>query len=315
MCAVLAWPGAALASGSVPIRIELEAPPGCASAEDFYAALRARSEQVRLGEAGERATEVVVKLEPGSDVLHGELRVIDEHGDTESRTVDGSSCEAVLEALSLTAALAFEAARERKQAEPPKPLPPEPDAVEHGHASGESGTPRWSFGVHAIVTRVLTAQTSLGAGVVGRVRWESPHGAARSPGASFGLSLVHATSEPLESSGSVSSGWTAAVLHGCPTWVGIGGVEVAPCVTASGGVLAVSGLDVENPRSVKRSWWSVGAQLTAEAALGERMTLDVAAGVSVPVVERTFVTSPSETVVSSTPRFSPLGSLGLSYKF
>ena len=105
------------------------------------------------------------------------------------------------------------------------------------------------------------------------------------------------------------------MLSGCPVRMTLGAVEIAPCVTVSGGVLSVSGLSVENPRSVSRSWWGVGALLQAGAPLGGGVMVEVSAGASVPLVDRTFVTTPSETTVSETPAISPMAGLGLRYNF
>ncbi len=345
---VLGLPVEAQAADPVPVRIQVEAPLDCASPRDFYDALRARSGRVREAMPGEKAYELAVKLEPGADVVHGELSIASEQGEADSRSVDGASCSVVVQALSLTAALAFEAAEQKKEqaegealapvtesgtsggaqpagaeqpsragkdAEQASPVssPDEPDAsgspAEHG---ADGNRLRVGVGAGALVHRVLSSQVSLGAAVVARLGLESR--GVLSP--SFGLGVVHSDSEMLHGDGSVSAQWTGAMLSACPLRFRLSqAIGVAPCAIGSGGWLRVSGLDVDNPRSVDRSWWSLGALARLDAALGSHAELSLEVGASAPLAKRDFVTTPSETSVATTPSVSPQASLSLIYEF
>ena len=105
---VLGLPEAATTTEVTAIRIELEAPPECATAEAFYEAVRARTERARTVREGEAGVRVVVRLSRVGPRVHGELRVIGEHGESDTRRVDGGTCTEVVEALSLTVALAVD---------------------------------------------------------------------------------------------------------------------------------------------------------------------------------------------------------------
>ncbi len=89
----------------IAVSIELDAPPACADVARFYARLRARTDRVRGAEPGEPAIKLRVRLTPSGNKVHGELSFMDESA---PRSVDGSSCDEVVEALSLTAALALD---------------------------------------------------------------------------------------------------------------------------------------------------------------------------------------------------------------
>jgi hypothetical protein len=343
---VLGLPGSAHAAEPVPVRIQVDAPADCAAPRDFYDALRARSSRVREAMPGEKAYELSVKLEPGADVVHGELSIASEQGEADSRSMDGASCSVVVQALSLTAALAFEAAEQKKEqtdgeaaplstagehpepsagAKPPPPAQESQEQPDSAHAPDEAdrvgsseaapgGATRLRLGVGAggLVHSVLSTQVSLGAALVAWLEFDSL--GVSSP--AVGLALAHSDSEVLDGDASVSAQWTGATLSACPLRFRLTeAIGVAPCATGSGGRLSVSGLDVDNPRSANRSWWSLGALARLDAALGSSAELAVEAGATIPLARREFVTTPSETSVATTPAVSPQGSLSLIYRF
>ena len=107
---VLGASSAAAASPPVPtaVEVELEAPGGCADSRSFFDRLRARTDRVRLAQAGERALTIDVKVSRVGPKVHGELRFRQGTSESATRQVDGATCEEVVGVLSLTAALALE---------------------------------------------------------------------------------------------------------------------------------------------------------------------------------------------------------------
>jgi len=97
------------APATVPVRIDFEAPPGCSDAKTFLRGLHARNAPVRLVTAGPATLRFSVRLRQTGRRVRGELQVEDGHGATDTRRVEGNSCDEVVAALSLTAALATEA--------------------------------------------------------------------------------------------------------------------------------------------------------------------------------------------------------------
>ncbi|HTN85925.1 MAG TPA: hypothetical protein VL242_19630 [Sorangium sp.] len=314
---VLGWSSAAAAPAPIPIRIDFDAPPGCSTADVLYEGIRARTDRVRLAEQGEDGWEVRVRLTRVGPKVHGELRVIHERGETDTRTVDGSSCDVVVQALSLTAALAVDEVVEETAAAPP-PVPPPPVAPPPKPPPSKPIAPdavapfRLELGAEVLLTQVVTPYVSLGGALVARMTQRT--GSALSP--SFGLALIHARNDLLQGADRASVQWTAATLSGCPLrWEIAGTFSAAPCVTATGGWLAATGEGIASPQSAVRSWWSIGAAVRAAVSLGGSTAIEIGAGADAPLVRRSFtIASPAETV-GETPVISPRASVGIMHSF
>jgi len=91
-----------------PVEVELEAPEGCSGADAFFNTLRSRTARVRRAEVSEAHATLQVRLTRTRGHVMGELRIVDDHGGTDTRRVQGESCSDVVQALSLTAALALD---------------------------------------------------------------------------------------------------------------------------------------------------------------------------------------------------------------
>jgi hypothetical protein len=91
-----------------PVQVEFDAPAGCASAQSFLDMLRLRTDKVRLAEGDEARTTLKVRLTRLRGHVLGELRMVGDHGGADTRKVQGASCDDVVQALSLTAALALD---------------------------------------------------------------------------------------------------------------------------------------------------------------------------------------------------------------
>ncbi|WP_437323533.1 hypothetical protein [Sorangium sp. So ce381] len=310
---VLGWSSATAAPAPIPIRIDFDAPADCATADQFYQGIRARSDRVRLAADGENGWGVRVRLSRGGAGVHGELRVVHAGGETDTRIVDATSCDVVVQALSLTASLALdEVAEVTAPLSPPAPppaVPPEPPVAP------QEAPPlplRFTLGAHALVTQVVAPHVSLGGALGVRV---TPHlEGPLSP--SFGLSLMYARNDLLSGGDSALIQWAAAALSACPLrWQLVRIVTAEPCVVAAGGWLAAAGRGVSNPESAVRSWWSAGGLVRAAALLGEDTALELEVGASVPLVHRRFTLGWSAETVGETPAISPLVGVGIVHNF
>jgi hypothetical protein len=96
------------AFGPITVRLDVDAPARCADADTFYAALSARVERLKRATSGETGVRLKVRLTRAGSKVHGDLWITDEHSEVRARQVDGVSCEQVVAALSLTAALALD---------------------------------------------------------------------------------------------------------------------------------------------------------------------------------------------------------------
>jgi hypothetical protein len=305
----------------IAVRIALDAPSGCSTSADLYQALRKRTDRVRLAVDGERAFDVRVKLEPVGQNVHGELSVVSDRGETDTRTVEGSTCSVVVEALSFTASLALDAAEERERqlsAEehatkpappPPTPAPEEPTEPEDTHAGTSLHA---ELGAAVVVAHVLAPEVSLGGALVVRVVAEPDE--TLSP--AIGIALTYAGSELGDASREASVRWLAAIVTACPVRWRLGSaLGVRPCALGTAGQVEATGENLQTPQTVQRAWWSAGGALRLDVRLGNGVALEVEGGITAPLVERRFVAQPSGRTLAESPRISPVGSAGLVYVF
>jgi hypothetical protein len=326
--------GAIASSDAIGIRIELDAPSDCATAEAFYEKVRSRTERVRPVVEGEAGVRVVVRITRLGAKTHGELRVIGESGESDTRRVDGSSCTEVVEALSLTVALAVDPtarlappahventntnanASTPSTGAPPsrlaavegespvaEPEPPEPEpAVER-----ELET---RVGAEMLAMNQVTPFVSFGGG--GSLRFVMPWRAATS----FGVAVVHLQNDLLSSAENASVRSTLVELSVCPKrFLDPTVFTLEPCITGLGGTLAASGRDVAHSSDVSRSYFALGAKLVGAFALGKGWAVEVQAGLAVPLTRRRFVVLEPRRQVGETPSISALGGVGVAYAF
>lgn len=300
-----AWVIFALATAvpkATPIRIELDAPPGCSSAQAFYQGLRARTEAVRLAAEGESALRIVVRLAPAGPNVQGELRMLDAQSET-VRRVEGPTCDQVAEALSLTAAIALDRGAAPREAPAPVPTPNPPTP---------SAPLAFELGARASTSEVVSPLVSLGGEIFVRLTRQSNDPARPT----LDLGLFHARNDLLAPASGMVTRLTTVALTLCPIGWGLGGVwKLQPCAVGLGGWLSATDPSLDHPASALRSWWSLGGRLRAAAALGAHYSLELEAGVNVPLVRRHFfATSPAQ-VVGETPVVSALGAVGIAYRF
>ena len=73
------------------MRVEFDAPAGCASADAFYEGVLSRMQQARRAAPGEDAVRLGVRLTRVGNKVRGQLRLMDAPGDADTRTVDGAT--------------------------------------------------------------------------------------------------------------------------------------------------------------------------------------------------------------------------------
>jgi hypothetical protein len=331
-------------STPTPVQVDVDAPDGCADSRAFFERLRARTDRVRLAQSGEDSLTIDVKLSRVGPKVHGELRLKQQGNESATRQVDGATCEEVLGVLSLTAALALE----RMVSPHTDASDGAPNGNQNGDASSGAGgaakqTPnsvgaagqgganaaaggggaeqrsaagagaaadfnrpaarnlRLELGAELGLTQVLSPLLATGAGAFLRVRHE---------GMSLGLSAAYWSSALTNGGDSAKLRDVAFGLSACPFRVQLGLAHAEPCVLASVGLLRVSDDSALNPRAVSRSLWGVGALGRYRVPLTPAVSLEVEVGVTLPLVERRFVTEGPERIVAKTPWISPFVGLG-----
>jgi len=343
-------PSSAPAGDSVAIRVEFDAPAGCSNVDAFYAGLLARMSHARRAAPGEAGVRLGVRLMRVGNKVRGELRLMDGPGDGDMRRVEGESCDAVVEVLSLTAALAVTAQRPPpvpapppprasppSRPSPPGPPPSPPDVVAKppeatpppdvpkppelpkppdGEPPAISVTPppatarRTRFGLGLQAVAADIISTSLSFGGGLAARFEKR--ADDRAGASSGLALLYVPNDLVQPADDIAVRWTALAATVCPPWSLGRVITLQPCAQGIGGWLSATGRGLTNPRSVGRTWWSAGAMLRLGAHIGADFTVELEAGASVPIVGRRFTSSSPDRTVGETPTISPMVALGLS---
>ncbi len=310
---VIASTGPAARPDATGIRIELDAPADCATAEAFYENVRARTERVRPVIEGETGVRVIVRLTRVGAKSHGELRVIGENGESDTRRVDGTSCTEVVQALSLTVALAIDPnvvlAQPEPTAEPPEPplLPPpvEPPAEPPPEPKLET-----HVGLSALAMGQVSPTVSFGGAL--SLRFVMPWKTA----SSFGIAIQHLQNDVFSSADNLSVRSTMLALSACPKRFGSPDLfAIEPCITGLGGSLGVSGRDIANSISTARSYFALGGSAIGSAALGKGFAVELSFGFAVPFVKRRFVVLEPRRQVGETPPISALGGVGLTYSF
>lgn len=317
------------AADATPIRVEFDEGAACSAPDDFFAALQRRSDRVRQAAPGEAAFNVRVRLERRGGKVVGELRVIHEQGETSPRAVVSASCEAVVDALSLTAAMAVDAV----VAEGAQAAPPEPPAAKQVDAPSRAGDARGArvgdhqeddvdqadvetaldveLGGHVGVTRVVSPFVNVGGGLT--VRLAPRSGFWRS---SWGLVLDYSQSGLLGSAQTATFRLLTAELALCPLRLALARrLDFEPCLLANVGQLTAEGKNLSESASVTRSWWSAGGFWRASVYLDDESALELELGARLPLVERRFVTLPDRRSVAETPRLAPFAQVGFVHRF
>jgi hypothetical protein len=304
-------------SDTTGIRIELDAPPDCATAEAFYESVRRRTERVRPVIEGEPGVRVVVRLMRVGTRAHGELRVIGEHGESDTRRVDGNTCTEVVDALSLTVALAIDPTVHLAPPEPPPtvvvestppPVPP-PEEPPPSPPPPERNL-ETRVGAAVVAMGQVTPYVSFGGEL--SLRFVMPWEAA----SSLGVAVIHIQNDLLSPADNASVRSTLFQLEACPARFGDpSALTLEPCLQGLGGWLGVAGRSVAHSESVTRSYFSLGGSLLGGAAFGKGFSGELSVGFAVPTVRRRFIVLESRRQIAETPSISAIGSLGLTYAF
>jgi hypothetical protein len=130
-------------------------------------------------------------------------------------------------------------------------------------------------------------------------------------GPSLGVSFMYVPNDFLRTADDARMRLMAIAVTGCPGWSAGRVASIELCAQMIGGGLQATGLGVTNPESVTRSWWSVGALLRVAARLGWGFSLELDAGLTVPLVERRFIFRTPERIVGETPTIAPIVGLGI----
>jgi hypothetical protein len=268
-----------------PIRISYAAPGGCPAETEMVAQLAQHAAITRVDTGDARSFDLAITRDVTG--FHGEL-VVARSGDAPAkREVSAPSCDEVVTALVLVAALAIE---EHPPGPPTVPLdrPPSPPEVHRvvGRVQLPTADTPWRFAIGAGVARY--------AGITPSVRFGVPIYI----NASRGPRQVRATFDTTTSDdlASASFRWTAGRVEGCPHTWSSGRFAAAPCAGVQIGVLYGKGTAmVANSTSDKRPWIAPELVARLAVALGHAQA-EVEGTVAAPLERDRYYFAPMTTV-------------------
>jgi hypothetical protein len=244
-----------------PIRVEYRAPASCPDADSFTARMRARTDRPRPAAAGEAARTFVVSITTTGPSFAGRLLIRDPDGAEGSRTVRGATCDEVVEALALFAALAVDPLASTS----PRPIPPAPRPTPRAVSSGApeprppTRTPApgesrwvWSAGADAEIATGV-APTPL-ASVAVLLAVERERQGAWSP--AVRLALGGTRDSLLGADQTLTSyAWAHAALSMTPTeWAPAEVLAIRPWISIEGGVVDAAGRAVHDAQEQVVPW-------------------------------------------------------------
>jgi len=311
-----------------PVQVEIDAPAGCANAKDFLNHLRFRTHLARQATGDEPHTTLQVRLAEMRHYVVGELRILDDHGETDTRRVQGANCDDVVQALALAAAVALDpsvllpatvtvpATATTAPASPPPAIAPAvveqvdvPKSVALPDADASRIGPRFELGAASMVSAVVSSGLSPGVAVFGR--WTPVRSGAFRP--TVGLAALYLRNDLLGSPGAAQASLAGLAATLCGTGWGTGRINLKPCALLMGGLLSVRGQQSIRTSSVDLLWLSAGVVARTTVNLGRGFSLDMEAGVSAPFFKREFYTTLPSHVVEKTATVSPVAGVGLAH--
>jgi hypothetical protein len=311
IAALLAAPCAAAAHPE-RVRLVYRTSEGCPRAEDFRAAVRARSEQIVFAPGDGSARTVKVTVVAQAKGAKGWLEVELPHGDFRIRELEGETCQDVVDALALVAALTIESTRAAPQffrvPEPaPTPeAPPEPEpATEPDTAAADVTEPvaepllEWAVGAQGMAAGGVAPRLMAGIGGFAELVWGLVD--AR-------LTVVHLPPVDAPDAAGIFSATGARVEVCSPRIKGGNIVAAFPCVGLGGAWLRAEG-DTGTAAHTNKAFLDASLLAHLELGLTSMLWLDAQGGIVFPLTHYRFAVANPDAVLFETPIAA--GSLGI----
>ncbi len=314
-----------------PFRLEYWAHGQCPDAVEFAREIQTRAPRLRPAEGDEPALGFYAELDARGGSATGRLTARSPDGREVKREVRGATCDDVVTALALIAALAADpsqpveappaepsAKRRKAPRTPDEPVDEAPpyDAFTEPAVAGDPEQ-RWTYGIGGGLSFDSSIAPNPGYGLSVAFEAEAPGGSAvRSL---FSLSANRAAAASTDTgagAGTASFTWLAFRLAGCPLrWPEQTPLFMRPCAFLDAGELEGNvSLDTHN-RDVTQAWFALGLFGRIEALVGEVVSFQLDGGVSAPLRHDEFRAGDQDNVAFRVPSAGILGRIGLSYRF
>jgi hypothetical protein len=266
----MGWSVAAAPAPPERIRLTYDAVASCPDREQLVALIAAHAQVIVVDDPGARG--FAVSIVADADGLRGELSIAGA-----VRDVRGATCDEVVAAIALVAALAIEEQAPKPEPRVVTPVVPDPERRWRLAAGG---------GVGMFTGMAPTAR--MGAPIFLE--------AAREHGPQLRLAFDLTTRDDvIDDAGSTSFRWTAGRIDGCPFVWERGAFELAPCLGLELGVTNARGVDVAMAAASDRPWITPAAILRLGVRFG-RATVAAEGSVGAPLVRDRFLIGPDVTV-------------------
>jgi len=293
------------------LRVDYSAPAGCGSRTTFVAELEARTRRVHVVDTTEPVATVSVELTDHTSVIVGQLRLREPDGTETLRAVSGRTCEEVVPALALIAAVLIdpEAVTHGSTLPTTSPAPAPSSAVTPPPAGlGARWRARPSLGMGISATSTVAPNPSFAPSL--ELGLEADVGLARGP-------LLLLAFERFGSStfstpaGLADFSTLLGRLSLCPLrWPSRGPVAVAPCGAFEAGSLHVGVSQTIDKSEPTVLWLAAGAGLHLDVHPLRVLGIELDLLGIFPLVRDHFYFSP-DSPVFSVPVFGWTGRVGM----
>ncbi len=306
-----------------PFRLEYWAEGHCPDAIEFARQIQTRAPRLRPAEADEPALGFYAELVERGGSATGRLTARTPDGREVAREVHGATCDDVVAALALIAALAADPsqpvtapATSVAQVQPATPV------RRHAHEElpvEELEPPdpalRWTFGVGGGLSFDSSIAPSPGYGLGVEFDAEGKGGSVLRP--LFALSAIRAAAANTETkAGDASFTWLAFRGTVCPLrWPEATPLFVRPCLFLDAGVLDGNVSLEGSSRDQSKSWFAAGGFARVEALADEVLSFQLDGGVTAALKRDTFDAGSGDGSAFRVPPSGILGRIGLSYRF
>lgn len=318
---VLTWsPSALAAPPGQPFRLEYWAEGHCPDAIEFARQIQTRAPRLRPAEADEPALGFYAELVERGGAATGRLTARTPDGREVAREVRGPTCDDVVTALALIAALAADpsqpgAAPATGVARVQPAAPARHRVRDHDLPVVELAPPdpalRWTFGVGGGLSFDSSIAPSPGYGLGVEFDAEGKGGSALRP--LFGLSAIRAAAG---NTGDTSFTWLAFRGTVCPLRLPEATpLFIRPCLFLDAGVLQGNVSLAGTTRDESKSWFAAGGFVRVEALADEVLSFQLDGGITAALKRDTFDAGSGDGNAFRVPSSGILGRIGLSYRF
>lgn len=305
--------------------LDYQAPPGCPSVEVMARSINER--RLRENTESSHDARLRVRITSLGEVFSGQL-ILRQGGESLERTFEDRSCDDLVTALSLTAALAIDQyalhsgavppdeGNEASHGAPSSPAPPVPTAEAAPTKPGSSSEAARPGRSNAGFAVAAAAGAKLRVGVApqalfGPAMVLSAGRHAQSWSALLGVNFLPARTFETEGRGASYSLLTAELGACWNVKFRFGDLGI-PCLSLTGGALTAAGRGEQTNFSETVPWMDVG--LFPELRVGGKLHLQIRAGIELPFFRHPFVFEAPDYLQHTTSQWTASLQIGLGYR-